>query len=167
MPIGLRMSLTSCFGRRQNDGMRIALALILVLLNPSVHFGADNRATDLATANTTWKGIEAPDDRNAKAKDRPATLKILERNGDDFVAEYWVQAQRERRGVKLKGEIHRGKISAKAVEVLKGVNWEEGILECEWAGGVKGEELVLQRKHQDLITTTKLTIQTESSKPSR
>lgn len=144
--------------------LTLALAwLICLCVQPYLYSDEQKKAPDEEFKEASvWSGVQEGDERKPRtpqAKEHPAHLRVVERDGERFVAEYAVNAPNERRALRLEGVVRKGKITAKTTKILRGSNWENGILEAVWTGEVSGKQLVLQRESdRNLVRTARLTL---------
>jgi hypothetical protein len=103
---------------------------------------------DLFQPDSGWSGFQRGDERMQTPRnqqDRPARFLVLERNGERFTAQFFVQLLAGIHGVEVEGIIRNNQLLIQPKRVLRGANWENGILERPWQGRVEGEKLVLER----------------------
>ena len=146
---------------------RTRFILVLITLLTSVLLAADTPTTKKSTPDplpvgSIWTGIESNDPRMAKRVDHKAKLKIIERDGTKFTADYNVAEPKNPRAVRLEGTIRSGLIEARVSKIIKG-KWGGGA-ESVWDGRVEGNELTFVRKNEkQLDINTKLTLDTRKS----
>jgi len=150
-----------------NKSTPTRFVLVAMTLLTTVLLAADKPATkksepDPLPIGSVWTGIESNDPRIAKRIEHKAKLKIIERDGTKFVADYSVAEPKNAKGARLEGTIRSGIIEARVTKINKG-NWAGGA-EGTWDGRVEGNEITFVRKNEKkLDITTKLTRDTGKS----
>lgn len=100
-------------------------------------------AADLLPAKGRWAGTEGRDQSHARSHDRAARLRVTDRDGAAFTAEYWIDRTD---GLRLKGTVAAdGRIDCVPVEILKG-QWARNILTDRWHGTATADAVTLTRK---------------------
>src|SRR5688572_29255889 len=107
---------------------RLLLAATIFMLAASISSRGAEPSTkpdkDAFQSKTTWKGLEHNAAKGNPTK-RPASVKVVKRNGNKVVFNFWCAADKGRKGVQLEGTIEAGQIKAKVTKVLPGDDWHE------------------------------------------
>jgi hypothetical protein len=147
-----------------------AIAIALMMTGVSVALAADAASDDPAAkfiANSNWQGMHEHKG-HADPKASAARLKVTQRDGKTFRAEFYLNSPRAgRRGVKVKGELDpkTGAVRMQPYEVISGV-WGAGkdLLEEVWDGTIDGTKVEFARKTNSGTWDCSLTLKTKDEK---
>jgi hypothetical protein len=152
-------------GDFMSPNMRITLVAIcsVFLLWPLL--GADSeKHPDYFQEKSRWSGVVTNDERKAKRIEEKATLRVVERDGEKFAAEYSEHIPGGGvRSLRLEGRIKNGKIEARATKIIKGT-WA-GAADVVWQGEIRDKQLGLIRQNEKRLNmTTRLSLDEEKDK---
>ena len=144
---------------------RIAMIALcsLCLLSPLLAADSDKHP-DYFQEKSSWSGMVTNDERKAKRIEEKASLRVVERDGEKFAAEYSEHLPGGGvRSLRLEGRIKNGKIEARATKIIKG-SWVAAA-DVVWQGEVREKQLALIRQNEKKLNiTTRLTLDEDKNK---
>jgi hypothetical protein len=145
-------------------GMLGALIVGAFLIQTVRAGDSSDTKSDALRAKTIWQGVADPDPRWADRKEIGARLRVVERNGEDFVAQIAFLRPHDLHAARLEGKIKNGELVAHITKIIKG-DWGPDAVEIVWRGKLDGNNLVLTRTNQKNMTAScKLTLDTNPKK---
>jgi hypothetical protein len=133
------------------------------LLTPLLAADSEKKA-DYFQEKSRWSGLVTNDERKAKRVEERAVLRVVERDGEKFAAEYTEHLPGGgTRSLRLEGRVKNGKIEARVTKIVKGT-WA-GAADVVWQGEIREKQLGFVRQNdKKLNVTTRLTLDEDKEK---